>query len=162
MGVSPSNFRGEQVRPARGRRILGWGSGLPRCTRKRVLCTMHGSYANKHGRRHTSATIRADSRQVATDRAMGCFTSLEDAMQVHQDLSQSDMLARIAELEGKLERARYRKLTLKVSAKGALSVYGMGRFPITLYRGQWEKLLSAAEDIKSFIQDNSSLLSEKE
>lgn len=78
------------------------------------------------------------------------------------DLSQEAMLARIAELEGKLERAKYRKLTLKVGKAGGLSVYGLGRFPITLYRGQWEKLLASVEDIKSFIQDNSDLLSVKE
>lgn len=78
------------------------------------------------------------------------------------DLSQEAMLARIAELEGKLERAKYRKLTLKVGKAGGLSVYGLGRFPITLYRGQWEKLLASVDDIKSFIQDNSDLLSVKE
>lgn len=81
---------------------------------------------------------------------------------VHTDLSQEAMLARIAELEGKLERAKYRKLTLKVGKAGGLSVYGMGRFPITLYRGQWEKLLAAKDDILGFIADNSDQLSVKD
>jgi hypothetical protein len=42
-------------------------------------------------------------------------------------------------------------MTLKVSEKGAVSVYGLGRFPVTLYKEQWEKLLTMAEDIRAFI-----------
>lgn len=52
-------------------------------------------------------------------------------------------------------------LSMKVSAKGALSVYGLGRFPVTLYGSQWERLLGAANDIRAFIQANASLLSDK-
>ncbi|MBV9507986.1 MAG: hypothetical protein JO323_23595 [Acidobacteriia bacterium] len=52
--------------------------------------------------------------------------------------------------------------SLRVSEKGALSVYGLGRFPVTLYREQWEKLLDMAEDIRQFIQDNSQQLKKKE
>ena len=51
---------------------------------------------------------------------------------------------------------------LKVSEKGGLSVYGMGRFPITLYREQWEKLLSMADEIRTFIQENDQTLKKKE
>lgn len=54
-----------------------------------------------------------------------------------------------------------RKLTLKVSEKGAVSLYGMGRFPVTLYGEQWERLLGEAEQIKAFIEVNRSLLSVK-
>lgn len=53
------------------------------------------------------------------------------------------------------------ELTFKVSAKGAVSVYGMGRFPVTLYKQQWEKLLSRASDLLQFIRDNESKLSTK-
>ena len=52
-------------------------------------------------------------------------------------------------------------LTLKVSEKGAISVYGLGRFPITLYRGQMERLLNHAPAIAAFIDRNSTLLSVK-
>lgn len=52
-------------------------------------------------------------------------------------------------------------LSLKVSDKGALSVYGLGRFPVTLYRGQWERLLTHADVISRFIRDNHLLLAEK-
>ena len=61
-----------------------------------------------------------------------------------------------------LKRPTRGQLSLKVSEKGALSVYGLGRFPVTLYREQWEKLLTAAEQIKTFIQDNDHLLKKKE
>jgi hypothetical protein len=51
---------------------------------------------------------------------------------------------------------------MKVSEKGALSVYGLGRFPVTLYKEQWVKLLAAAEDIQAFLKDNDGLLKAKE
>lgn len=52
-------------------------------------------------------------------------------------------------------------LALKVSAKGALSVYGLGRFPVTLYKSQWLKLISASERIQEFIKANEDALAEK-
>lgn len=52
--------------------------------------------------------------------------------------------------------------SLKVSEKGALSVYGLGRFPVTLYREQWDKLLGMADEIRQFIADNDSRLKKKE
>jgi hypothetical protein len=54
------------------------------------------------------------------------------------------------------------KISFKVSEKGALSVYGMGRFPVTLYREQWEKLLGVAEEIRAFIHENDQTLKRKE
>jgi len=54
------------------------------------------------------------------------------------------------------------QLSLKVSEKGALSVYGLGRFPVTLYREQWEKLLGMTDSIRQFIQENDHLLKKKE
>lgn len=53
-------------------------------------------------------------------------------------------------------------LSMKVSEKGALSVYGMGRFPVTLYKEQWLKLLGVSEELKKFIQENDSRLKTKE
>jgi hypothetical protein len=54
-----------------------------------------------------------------------------------------------------------RKLTMKVSDKGALSVYGLGRYPVTLYRGQWERLLAEADTITAFITANAATLTVK-
>jgi len=54
-----------------------------------------------------------------------------------------------------------RGMTIKVSEKGAVSVYGLGRFPVTLYKEQWLKLLDLADELRSFIRDNESLLKSK-
>jgi hypothetical protein len=54
------------------------------------------------------------------------------------------------------------KLSMKVSEKGALSVYGMGRFPVTLYKEQWLRLLTVADDIRAFIEANNESLKTKE
>ncbi|MGO9262737.1 MAG: hypothetical protein ACLQU1_41635 [Bryobacteraceae bacterium] len=54
------------------------------------------------------------------------------------------------------------QMSLKVSEKGALSVYGLGRFPVTLYREQWEKLLGMSDEIRRFIHDNDARLKKKE
>ena len=70
--------------------------------------------------------------------------------------------ARIAQLETQLASASAPKaLTLKVSEKGALSVYGLGRFPVTLYRGQWERLLGAEVTLRAFMTANAALLATK-
>ena len=61
-----------------------------------------------------------------------------------------------------LKRPARGQMSLKVSEKGALSVYGLGRFPVTLYREQWEKLLGLADSIRQFIQENDHLLKKKE
>jgi len=54
------------------------------------------------------------------------------------------------------------KLSMKVSEKGALSVYGMGRFPVTLYKEQWLRLLGIADDIRMFIEANDQSLKTKD
>ena len=51
---------------------------------------------------------------------------------------------------------------MKVSEKGALSVYGMGRFPVTLYKEQWLKLLGMGDEIKAFIEANNDSLKSKD
>jgi len=82
-----------------------------------------------------------------------------------QDMTQAQAIARIAELEAanaKLRAGRQSKLTLKVSKAGAVSVYGMGRWPVTLYSQQWTRLLDSCEDIRAFIEANADLLSVKE
>ena len=51
---------------------------------------------------------------------------------------------------------------MKVSEKGGLSVYGLGRFPVTLYKEQWIRLLEYADEIKSFLKENDRLFKTKE
>ena len=53
-------------------------------------------------------------------------------------------------------------ISFKVSEKGGVSVYGLGRFPVTLYREQWEKLLGMSDQIRDFIRQNDTLLKKKE
>jgi len=52
--------------------------------------------------------------------------------------------------------------SLKVSEKGGVSVYGLGRFPVTLYKEQWAKLLDMADEIRAFIRENDSRLKAKQ
>jgi len=53
-------------------------------------------------------------------------------------------------------------LSLKVSAKGGVSIYGLGRFPVTLYKEQWVRLLAITDDIRTFMQENDAQLKTKE
>lgn len=70
---------------------------------------------------------------------------------------------RIAELEAQLAAANKPKaLTMKVSEKGAISLYGLGRFPITLYSGQMTRLLDHATAIRAFMVTNKALLATKD
>ena len=70
-------------------------------------------------------------------------------------------LARLEAENQALKGRRSGNLSLKVSEKGGLSVYGLGRFPVTLYKEQWVKLLGFAGEIESFIKENESLLKTK-
>jgi hypothetical protein len=79
-------------------------------------------------------------------------------------MTDEDAKAEIARLQAENERLRgqqARGLNLKVSEKGALSVYGLGRFPVTLYKEQWTKLLAMADDIKAFLKANDDKLKSK-
>lgn len=78
------------------------------------------------------------------------------------DQEMQSELERLRAENERLKKTASRGLTLKVSEKGALSVYGLGRFPVTLYKEQWKKLLDAAEEIRGFLADNDSRLKAKE
>ena len=62
----------------------------------------------------------------------------------------------------KQKQKRNSAISMKVSEKGAVSVYGLGRLPVTLYQEQWVKLLSLSDDIKQFIEENRAQLKVKE
>ena len=79
--------------------------------------------------------------------------------------SEEELKAEIERLRAeneKLKRPARGQTSLRVSEKGGLSVYGLGRFPVTLYREQWEKLLELADEIRSFIRENDGTLKRKE
>jgi hypothetical protein len=71
-------------------------------------------------------------------------------------------LERLRAENERLKKSGRSKLAMKVSEKGALSVYGMGRFPVTLYKEQWLRLLAIADDIRAFIEANNESLKSKE
>jgi hypothetical protein len=80
-------------------------------------------------------------------------------------MADEDLQAEVARLRAEneaLKQKRSSAISMKVSEKGAVSVYGLGRFPVTLYQEQWKKLLATADDIKAFIEENSSKLKVKE
>jgi hypothetical protein len=60
-----------------------------------------------------------------------------------------------------LKKGRTGQLWMKVSEKGALSLYGLGRFPVTLYKEQWERVLNFAGDLREFIEANQDQLKTK-
>ena len=70
-------------------------------------------------------------------------------------------LERLRNENAALKKGAATGITMKVSAKGGLSVYGMGRFPITLYKEQWLKLLDMSDDIRAFIAANVGTLKAK-
>jgi hypothetical protein len=80
-------------------------------------------------------------------------------------MPEEDVEQELQRLRAENERLRARRssgeVTLRVSEKGAVSVYGLGRFPVTLYQEQWEKLLAHAADIQAFIAANRERLKKK-
>ena len=80
-------------------------------------------------------------------------------------MSDEEMRAELERLRKEneaLKKDASRGVSLKVSEKGGLSVYGLGRFPVTLYKEQWIKLLDMSDEIRSFIANNNAALKTKE
>ena len=80
-------------------------------------------------------------------------------------MSDEDLKAELERLRSEnaaLKKGGASSIRMKVSEKGALSVYGMGRFPVTLYKEQWLKLLNMADDIRAFIAANETQLKAKD
>jgi hypothetical protein len=86
-------------------------------------------------------------------------------MTTEAPVSEEDVQAELQRLRAEnelLKKSGRSKLAMKVSEKGALSVYGMGRFPVTLYKEQWLKLLDMGDEIRAFIEANNESLKAKE
>lgn len=71
-----------------------------------------------------------------------------------------ELKAQLAALKAKEERSG--GLSFKVSDKGGVSVYGLGRFPVTLYYEQWMRLLDKAQELRAFLEENKAKLKLKE
>lgn len=76
--------------------------------------------------------------------------------------SYEELKAQLAELQKQTGAKRSGALDFRVGEKGGVSVYGLGRFPVTLYYEQWNRLLGAANDIKQFMEENKAKLKLKE
>ena len=73
--------------------------------------------------------------------------------------TREELMAQIAELKKQQSEGRKKgSLEFRVGEKGGVSVYGLGRFPVTLYYEQWIRLLGAADDLKAFLEENKSRL----
>jgi hypothetical protein len=80
-------------------------------------------------------------------------------------MTDDELKAEITRLQAENERLknqRQGRVSLKVSSKGGVSLYGLGRFPVTLYKEQWVKLLDMADDIRAFLRDHDAELKTKE
>ncbi len=81
------------------------------------------------------------------------------------DSTQDEIKAELERLRAENEALKQRSekgLSLKVSQKGGVSVYGLGRFPVTLYKEQWVRLLDMADEIRGFIRENEAQLKSKD
>ena len=79
-------------------------------------------------------------------------------------MAEEDLRAELEKLKAENERLksqRGRSVSLKVSEKGGVSVYGLGRFPVTLYKEQWTRLLAMADEIRAFIKEHDAQLKTK-
>jgi hypothetical protein len=72
--------------------------------------------------------------------------------------TREELMARIAELEKKGSTRQKGSIEFRVGEKGGVSVYGLGRFPVTLYYEQWIRLLDASGDLRKFLEENKSRL----
>lgn len=111
----------------------------------------------------TQAASQANGSQPAYKPLVKGATTRQDELEQIK-AAHDAMAAELARLRAENEamKAKKHKLSLKVSEKGALSVYGLGRFPVTLYKEQWPRLLDIAEEIRTFIQANDKDLKSKE
>lgn len=78
------------------------------------------------------------------------------------DEDEQSELERLRAENARLKKTASKGVSMKVSEKGGVSIYGLGRFPVTLYKEQWAKLLDMADDIRAFIRDNEASLKAKE
>jgi hypothetical protein len=76
--------------------------------------------------------------------------------------TKEELMARIAELEKQQGTRKRGSLEFRVGEKGGVSVYGLGRFPVTLYYEQWIRLLDAAPGLREFLEENKSRLKMKD
>ena len=120
-----------------------------------------------------SATARRPDQALAPPRHDGCVPSrgraCDDGLRAgspaffEEPMTDEDLRAELERLRAENERLKSPRgrVSLKVSPKGGVSVYGLGRFPVTLYKEQWTKLLAMADEIRAFLKEHDSELKAK-
>jgi hypothetical protein len=128
---------------------------LPR--RKAAVCGRRTLRARPSPRRAArSAWPRVGFGRIVAKTKVAFAALPEETWMSDEDMKAE--LERLREENSRLKQRGSRGVSMKVSEKGGVSIYGLGRFPVTLYKEQWEKLLDMAEDIRSFIKENHSKL----
>lgn len=89
------------------------------------------------------------------------YATMVANLQPQADDEIAKLRAELAKAKAENNRLKGISNQMKVSEKGALSVYGLGRFPVTLYKQQWFRLLAMSDEIKTFIENNKDKLTEK-
>jgi hypothetical protein len=102
---------------------------------------------------------RAGYNRVSRIRGPTARHRIEEAEMADEDLKAE--LERLKAENDQLKSQRGRAVSLKVSEKGGVSVYGLGRFPVTLYKEQWTKLLAMTDEIRAFIKEHDAQLKAK-
>jgi hypothetical protein len=122
-----------------------------RSERERINRAIEAHAGNEHARAsHFVNSICEQTRHAA----------LESRTHMADDGLKAELERLRAENE-RLKSQRGRAVSLKVSEKGGVSVYGLGRFPVTLYKEQWTKLLAMADEIRAFIKEHEAKLKAK-
>jgi hypothetical protein len=104
------------------------------------------------------SVVRCEQREAR--RRQGCRSRERRSEQ----MAEEDLKAELERLKAENERLksqRGRSVSLKVSEKGGVSVYGLGRFPVTLYKEQWTKLLAMTDEIRAFLKEHDAELKAK-
>ena len=115
------------------------------------------------GPRHSARPPSAHCGEMRADRRDGCRAA-PVGRNIAPHMSDDDLKAELERLRVENERLKkrgQRATSLKVSEKGGVSLYGLGRFPVTLYKEQWAKLLDMADEIRAFIKENDAKLKAK-
>jgi hypothetical protein len=152
-----------------------WPKGHPSATQgppkggfAKVLCLQHklekgrGGVVEDRGNRKgkTLPLINTDDTDL---RWVGNTLVVKSHRGSHMaEPTYEEMKARLAELEKQVATKRTGAMEFRVSEKGGVSVYGLGRFPVTLYFEQWTRLLDQADNLRAFLEENKSKLKLKE
>jgi hypothetical protein len=112
-----------------------------------------------HGRENI---YNLPKRHVASQAVTPTGLVSTETDQAHTEAELQAALERLKAENAALESRGSKGVSMKVSEKGGVSVYGLGRFPVTLYLEQWTKLLDLADDIRAFIEENEGNLKKKE